>query len=242
MLLPRTIGRHHILSGQVRGYTIVTSWYDYPAAILGYTESSLLDWFAKNVQQRETWLDIGAHYGYTAIALCELVGVGGRIFAFEPMVSTASYLTQTRMHNDFKQLTIIPVALGASNTLELARLHIVRGMVDSTLQGNGWMETILVFSLDWLWPQICGEKPRIDGIKIDVQGMEIETLRGMRTILRTYKPKLVVEIHTGVDRGELLELLEEAGYSSQAIPVEPIEGESEPLYVDNRSYVFNPQP
>jgi hypothetical protein len=33
--------------------------------------------------------DIGAHYGYTAIALCKLVGPSRRVFAFEPMLKTA---------------------------------------------------------------------------------------------------------------------------------------------------------
>jgi hypothetical protein len=34
---------------------------------------------------------------------------------------------------------------------------------------------------------------RIDGIKIDVQGMEIQVLTGMVGLLKTSKPKLVVE-------------------------------------------------
>jgi len=47
----------------------------------------LLEWFSKNVAPVETWLDVGAHYGYTAIALRRLVGENGRVIAFEPMLS-----------------------------------------------------------------------------------------------------------------------------------------------------------
>jgi len=77
-LLPRAIRQHLILGGPLRGCRIVTSWHDYPAAITGRTERPLLEWFAENVKKGETWLDIGAHYEYTAIGLCRLVGAAGK--------------------------------------------------------------------------------------------------------------------------------------------------------------------
>jgi FkbM family methyltransferase len=220
----------------------VTSWHDYPAAILGRTERPLLEWFAQNVKAGETWLDVGAHYGYTAIALCRSVGRSGRVFAFEPMMSTAGYVTQTRQLNNFPQLTVLPLGLAAPETLEMKQLPVTRGMVESTLGKNEgcrmWQETIMVARFDWLWPRICGGREQIDGVKIDVQGMEIEVLQGMLETLRRQRPKLVVEVHRGVDRKELLGLIETAGYSRQAMPIEPIEGEVEPQYVNDRSYYF----
>jgi len=57
--LPQQVAPQRIWSGLLSGYTIVTSWHDYPAAILGYTERPLLTWFAQNVRPGETWLDIG---------------------------------------------------------------------------------------------------------------------------------------------------------------------------------------
>ena len=82
--MPRSVRPHRILAGRLRGYRIVTSWHDYPGAILGRTERPLLDWFDGHVRPGETWLDVGAHYGYTAIALSRLVGPQRRVFAFEP--------------------------------------------------------------------------------------------------------------------------------------------------------------
>ena len=73
-VLPSKIGRHTIISGPIKGSTIVTSWHDYPAAILGGTELPLLKWFEQHVKPGQTWLDIGGHYGYTAIALARLTG------------------------------------------------------------------------------------------------------------------------------------------------------------------------
>ena len=89
-ILPRSIGQRRILGGPLRGRSFVTSWYDYPAAILGRMERPLLDWFRCNVGLGETWLDVGAHYGYTAIALSHFVGISGRVYAFELMLATAT--------------------------------------------------------------------------------------------------------------------------------------------------------
>lgn len=236
--LPRTVRKHRILGGPLKGRSIVTSWHDYPGAILGRTERPLIDWFEKNVGPGETWLDVGAHYGYTAIALSRLVRPSGRVFAFEPMLRTAGYLAQTRLLNHFPQLTIVPIAIANPETLTSEQLPTVRGMVDSTIQEGIWNETILSVRLDWLWRRICGMCQQMDGIKIDVQGMEIEALRGMAGLLDEYKPKLVVEVHRGVARGELIDLVEATGYCRQAVAIEPVEGEIEPQYIDDRSYAF----
>src|SRR5260370_32759841 len=130
--LPRAVRPHRILAGRLRGFRIVTTWHDYPAAILGTTERALLEWFEHNVQPGETWLDVGAHYGYTAIALSRLVGEGGRVFAFEPMLGTAGHLARTRNLNRFPRLSILPFGLGSTETLELCKLPTVRGMMDGT--------------------------------------------------------------------------------------------------------------
>ena len=247
-LLPRRIQPHRIMSGPLRGFLISTSWHDYPAAITGWTERPLLDWFEHSVKPGQTWLDVGAHYGYTAIALARLVGPCGRVFAFEPMLSTAGCVARTRLLNRLSQITVLPVALGAAGALRPVELCTTRGMADSTLGGGGgsdeqvelWRERILVAGFDWLWTQVCGASEQIDGVKVDVQGMELDVLRGMASLLGRWRPKLVVEVHRGVDRSEFLGVIEALGYSRQAVPIEPVSGEFEPQYIDDRSYSFQP--
>ncbi len=242
--LPHALKAHSILAGPLRAYRIVTSWHDYPAAILGYTERPLLNWFAQHVHAGETWLDIGAHYGYTAIALSHYVGAAGRVFAFEPMLTSAGCIAQMRRLNHFTQLTVLPIALGDARTLRLEHLPFVRGMLDSTLahasNGNGqtWHESLLVVALDELWGTIAGADTRVHGIKLDVQGMELDVLRGMLTLLKTQQPKLVVEVHHGVSRTTLQQLLYDAGYTRNAIPIEPLPGETVAQFHDDKSYAF----
>lgn len=241
-VLPRALRRHRILGGPLRGSSIVTSWHDYPAAIMGTTERALLDCFAGNVKPGETWLDVGAHYGYTAIALSKLVGPSGRVFAFEPMLNTAGCISRMRSINNFPQLTVIPMALANCADLAIDSLQTVRGMLDSTLgDSEGFKESFVESRLDWLWPKISGTDSKIDGIKIDVQGMEIKVLEGMPAIVSRLRPKLFIEIHTGVSRPRLLEVIASMGYETHALAVEPLPGETEPIYADNRTYGFLPK-
>jgi len=240
-LLPKGVRPHRILSGPLRGFRIVTSWHDYPAAILGRTERALLEWFERNVTAGETWLDIGAHYGYTAIALSRLVGPEGRVFAFEPMAATSGHLARTRTLNGLSQLVVVPCGLGAPESLSLTQLPAVRGMLDGTVSGDATAsESFLVARLDWLWDRICSGRRPIDGLKIDVQGMELDALRGMVGLLREWLPKLVIEVHRGVDRRALLDVLASVGYTEGGVAVEPALGQVAAVYLDDRSYSFRP--
>jgi FkbM family methyltransferase len=240
-LLPRRIVPHRILAGPLRGMRIVTSWHDYPAAILGRTEHELLAWFDRNVRPGETWLDVGAHYGYTALALSRSVGARGRVFAFEPGAATFGHLARTRALNGLAQLRVLPLGLGTPDTLELRRLGSERGMLGSTIDlGNSVAaasaETPLIARLDWLWPRICEGDRTLHGVKIDVEGMELEVVAGMADLLKTYAPKVVVEVHHGVDRARLRELLIGAGYSGLPAPVE--RAASPDILLDGHSYYF----
>jgi FkbM family methyltransferase len=155
------------------------------------------------------------------------------------MLNTAGSIARTRFLNDLTQLTVIPMGLANGSEVRVDSLHSVRGMIDSTLQGaDGFKETFLVSRLDWLWPLISGSDGHIDGIKIDVQGMEISVLEGMASILKQSRPKLFLEVHHGVSRPRLLEILISMGYSPRGEAVEPLPGETEPLYADDRTYFF----
>lgn len=238
--LPRAIKPHRILAGPLQGASLCTSWHDYPGAILGATEKPLLSWFGRNVSPGDTWIDAGAHYGYTALALCRLVGAGGRVFAFEPVLSTAGCVARTRQLNGLRQLQIVPLGLSASPALETRLLPVTRGMADSTIARGAWEERISVASFDNLWALLCERAPAIHGVKIDVQGMELDVLEGMRGALVTHKPKLIVEFHAGVDRPAILNLLGSCGYSREGEAVDVVGLSGSIDYKDDKSYVFSP--
>jgi FkbM family methyltransferase len=238
-LAPRAIRAHRILWGPLRGRIIVTSLHDYPGGILGWTEKPLLSWFRVKVRLGETWLDVGAHYGYTAIALAELVGADGHVYAFEPSLTTAGYLTRTRALNRLEQITVVPFALAESGDLRIASVAVDRGMANHSFGGPD-SEDIYLVGFDQLW-RTLGERA-VHGVKMDVQGMELQALEGMSGMLTKQRPKLVIEFHAGVTRSPIIELLTKLGYGLPGKPIEPLPNETEAAYHDDRSYSFEPLP
>lgn len=239
--LPRRHAPRRILSGPLRGLRIVTSWHDYPAAICGYTERKLTDWLIDSARPGETWLDVGANCGYTSLALCRSVGPTGRVYAFEPALSTTASLEGTGRSNQFDQLVAVPFALSDANVPTLLQFTTDRGMIDSQMTSDdpNAIARIFAVSLDALWPGIAPGDPTIHGIKIDVQGMELDALRGMEKLLARYQPKLVLEIHRDVPRDEILTLLEGCGYRDEPTPIDETLG----AFLDpttNASFIFLP--
>jgi FkbM family methyltransferase len=237
-LLPRRIKPHRILAGPLRGRTMVTSWHHNFTSLTGKTEPDLVAWLQRNAEPGETWLDIGGNYGYTAMILADRVGPTGRVFAFEPKLETCGCLSETAQVNRLEQITVVPLALGTCETIEQRRFGVSGSMVVQAMAAQGATETIMVANLDWLWPRISSTSQRIHGVKIDVQGMELEVLRGMIGLLAAYSPKLVIELHAGVDRSALLDLLQQCGYERKCAPVFPAFDEDESGCRDNMSYAF----
>jgi len=239
LALPRRTKAHRIKGGPLRGYLIYTSWHDYPGAIRGTTERALLNWFGANVKPGQTWLDVGAHYGYTAISLGRKVGSSGRVFAFEPVLGTAAHLAKTVNLNNLQHVSVLPVGLGDAVTITSRRLPTRRGMAEQSARGAGEdVEVVQFVALDSIWPLLAGDDRRVDGVKIDVQGMELSTLMGMQQMLGTNHPLLIVEFHGGVDRAAILALLRSAGYSAPPWSISTRAEASE--LVDDESYLFIP--
>ena len=242
-LLPRRHAAHRIMSGPLRGMRIVTSWHDYPAAILGYTERKLTDWLLANARPGETWLDVGANCGYTSLALSRAVGPDGRVFAFEPALTTAACLERTARANRLDQLVALPFALSEAPRPVVSRFATERGMIDSQLPADGQVEmtAIIAVGLDAIWDGIADGDPVVHGIKIDVQGMELDALRGMARLLSRHRPKIVLEIHRDVSRDDVLALLESCGYLLDIEPIDDTLG----AFADpqsNASFIFQADP
>ena len=242
-ILPRRHGVHRVMSGPLRGMKIVTSWHDYPAAILGYTERKLTDWLIANAKPGETWLDVGANCGYTSLAVARAVGPEGRVFAFEPALTTAACLERTGRVNGLNQLVALPFALSEDSRPVVSRFVTERGMIDSQLAATGQCEmtSITAVGLDAIWNGIAGDNTVVHGIKIDVQGMELSALRGMRRLLTLYRPTIVLEIHRDVSRDDVLALLEECGYLPDTEPIDETLG----AFADpqsNASFIFQAHP
>jgi len=222
----------------MRGQYVVTSWKRYPRAILGTAERELIAWFASNAQAGETWLDIGAHCGYTALALCNFVGREGRVFAFEPVLTTVGHLSGTKTANGADQLCVVPFGLGDPDELERHEIRPVRGMASARAYqtDEGALEYIFVARLDAIWKSVSGGDEKLSGIKLDVGMQTTSALRGMAGLLKQHRPKLVLEVPTAGDLEPMLQTLEDLGLDTAG---DPVDGGSTSNLSVGKSYAFS---
>ncbi len=142
-------------------------------------------------------VDAGAFIGTHARAFSAIVGASGKIFAFEPRQETAAVLSQNAELATVRNIVVLGAALGASeNCLTIPRLHFdgTGNFGASTLglpeNEDDARETVVVRPLDYYGLD------RIDFLKIDVEGMELDVLEGARETVERCQPVIFVEANS----------------------------------------------
>jgi FkbM family methyltransferase len=174
-----------------------------------------------------TVYDIGAFEGIHTCFFARAVGPEGRVVAFEPHPDNHRIVRERTQLNGFQHVSIVPVALGASEslaTLAVPRGERSMGTLDRSRKtgflSSGDVKTIdvPVEVLDHL--RVQRELPTPDFVKIDVEGFELQVLRGMAKLLAEVGPALFIEVH-GEDSGarastarEVLGFLQSFGYGA----------------------------
>lgn len=137
-----------------------------------------------------TFWDIGAHIGFFALSGSRLVGDSGRVHAFEPMPQNRERLVASIKMNGFQNMTVHDVALSA--TSGEAMLHAHRSSAMWTLVRERGGEDGLPVRCRTL-DELAESAPPPDLIKVDVEGAEVDVLRGGVALLSAAKPRLIVE-------------------------------------------------
>ena len=139
-----------------------------------------------------TVTDVGANVGMLTRQFCRQVGKEGRVFAFEPDPLTFRFLEfNTR---SFKNKELTQCAVSDNDQPAVLHLNLTSGAGNSLLNADHCTESVPVncISLDEFLKQ--RDNPKVDIIKIDVEGAELSVLRGMQqTMARLPGLKLIME-------------------------------------------------
>ena len=138
-------------------------------------------------------VDVGANVGNYSGRLSQLVGRDGRVFSFEPVAETFELLTANMARLPLRNISLFNAA--ASDAVGVRSMIVPMGdgqlenryMARLTDSGGGEF-AVACLTIDAL------ELPRrISFVKIDVEGHELSTLKGMKRLLERDHPVLVVE-------------------------------------------------
>lgn len=166
-------------------------------------------------------LDIGANSGLYSLSIARKVGTEGKLYAVEPYSRTYELLRQNIAMNSHENIVTIRVALGSSRGDGELNVYGNSGCNSFYLNTNGGnlrkTERVKVSTLDSIVDEYSIKK--LNMIKLDVEGHELEVLKGGKNSLRFFHPLIAAEIHdVGCTGAELKSFLQDFDYSVNLVP------------------------
>jgi FkbM family methyltransferase len=181
--------------------------------------------FREIVKPGMTALDVGANAGAYALLLGQWVGRSGSVYAFEPAPDAFDGLRRHVELNDLREI-VHPVNTAIGSAAATRPLLVAGTQGESRLAGESddtrGAVNVAVTSID----EFCAQRTLAPAfIKIDVEGSELDVLRGARETIRRSGRELAlfVEMHpavwtrTGVTRGDILDELERQSLEAESI-------------------------
>lgn len=177
-------------------------------------------------------VDVGAHHGFYTILAARRVGMSGRVIAFEPSPTEYRKLMQhLKLNRLSSRVWVFPYALSSEEGE--ATLFVSMGRRNSGLNSLRSLERIQsggniivqTMTLD-NFAKIYGIN-KIDFVKVDAEGAELEVLKGAKGIIRSKpRPVIMSEIQDstttpwGYRAHAIYDFLAERGYSWFSITLE----------------------
>lgn len=170
-----------------------------------------------------TVLDLGANVGVHTLAFARLVGLAGRVVAVEGEPATYGLLSYNVIANGLAEVvTAVPALVGAAEGLvphvfrpagenvgARSFFKEVHGVPRPAAGADPEIRTMLpLVTVDSLGLPSCAV------MKIDVEGMELDALRGATAVIRRLRPVIYFEYASGDTQAlaQILDLLHGGGY------------------------------
>jgi FkbM family methyltransferase len=152
---------------------------------------------ASTLREGQVFLDIGANIGFYSLFAAARVGPSGRVISFEPDPMTFESLKRSIASNGFTWAK--PVNMALSNrageipffTVSDGSAHSLVPEIERRANRYSGKVPVRVARLDDLEKEGVLDVPRVDLIKIDVEGEEERTVEGLLGTLRRFEYPLV---------------------------------------------------
>jgi FkbM family methyltransferase len=162
-------------------------------------------------------LDIGANIGYYTLLAASRVGPTGKIISFEPSADNCTLLQMSVQENGFGNVVLHTKAVADINGVvgyEGGRFDDSNGGINRD-NPTACSTQVHAVALD----TFLGSEPRIDLIKMDIEGAEGFALKGMAKLLEHHHPVLFTEFSpnalqgvSGISPEDYLKELRRLGY------------------------------
>ena len=142
--------------------------------------------------------DVGANVGVYTVQFADQVGPHGRVYAFEPVPMCRDQIVATCSAGELENVEVVAAALSETSKTSFMQLEdddlgVTHQLSDSTEQHPRQIE-VQVYSGDDVISLGVATVPNV--IKMDVEGFELDCLKGMKQLLQNESLRAVfVEVH-----------------------------------------------
>ena len=173
------------------------------ANVLGFFHMGVINplesgFLKKHLTKGETFIDVGAYVdGWYSLLAARVVGKTGKVYSFEPHPKYYARLVENIQLNNYSNVT--SEKLGLSNKSGKRTFYEAES-ISSFYEKNSTQVTSqvvpLTINITSLDAYIAKHKiAKIDLVKIDVEGAEMEVLRGaIKLLSRKDAPDLIIEV------------------------------------------------
>lgn len=171
--------------------------------------------FLKNLQfTGKIVYDVGGYVGLMTLFFAVRVGEKGQVVTFEPNRQNYDAIHDNLELNGLTNVRVIPLGLGSKQETLKFVVSDSRpgwGTADPRKQEQLLLQDhqarLIEIQIDTLDHQIAvSNLPKPDFVKIDVEGLELDVLRGMDQTIHTFRPEMHIELH-GTNEQEIVEFL-----------------------------------
>jgi FkbM family methyltransferase len=192
----------------------IDDWVQQNVFFLGEYEPAELKAIKPYLKEDSVFIDVGANFGWYSLFSSFVIGNQGKVIAFEPFPENFRRLSQNISLNPNRKIIAENLAVGQQKgSLDLFYNNQEQnlGMVSKNATPNSRKKNVPMIAFD---DYVSDNKiDKIDFIKIDIEGAELQALMGMKEVLRKLKPVLLVEIlKEQNDRNSILSFLSGLGY------------------------------
>jgi FkbM family methyltransferase len=206
----------NIAAGRLEGMPMLLDMQTEKDFWLGTYEPEMQSALGELIKPGMTVYDVGANVGYVTLMLGRLVGMKGKVFAFEALPDNVERLHRNVELNDYiDRVTIFPGAVGTSAGEVKFLVHSSGGMgkaAGSAGRDEQYLREIIVpgISLDeFVYTQ---GNPHPQAVKMDIEGGEVMALPGMRRLLVEAHPLMLMELHGPESARSAWDALTATGY------------------------------
>jgi FkbM family methyltransferase len=180
----------------------------------GEGELSVQKILTERLRPGMVFYDLGANIGLFTLLAARIVGESGKVFGFEPDPENAARLRRNIERNGFTNVAVVASGIWSATT----KLNFVVSSGASPDHGVGKFAAPENVAAGTLTPCVSLDDftktaPPPDAMKCDIEGAEVEALRGGAKMFQTQHPWLICEMHSDANRVAAIELLRSFGYT-----------------------------